>query len=274
MALPSDFQFSQSSLQDYVDCPWRFYLRYVRQLAWPAIVAEPALEHERHLLQGSDFHHLVQQHELGISALNLSAAITDENLRRWWLNYLERGPGGLPEAHYPEIVLSAPVSRHRLVAKYDLLAVEPGRRVVILDWKTYRQRRSRRWLEERIQTRVYPYVLVRAGAHLNEGRSPEPAQVEMIYWFASFPSDPEGFQYENGRFEQDEAFLSSLVREIEGLSEEHFVRTADEERCRFCPYRSLCQRGVRAGDFLEAEEDRDDGGEIVLDFDQIAEIEY
>ncbi len=40
MALPSDFQFSQSSLQDYVDCPWRFYLRYIRQLAWPAIVAE------------------------------------------------------------------------------------------------------------------------------------------------------------------------------------------------------------------------------------------
>lgn len=276
MALPSDFQFSQSSLQDYVDCPWRFYLRYVRRLAWPAIVAEPALEHERHLLQGSDFHHLIHQHELGISVQRLSAVITDEKLRHWWLNYLERGPGGVPEVHYPEIVLSAPVGSHRLVAKYDLLAVEPGKRAAILDWKTYQKRRGRRWLEERLQTRVYPYLLVRAGAHLNEGRPLQPEQVEMVYWFASFPGDPERFQYDEERCGQDEAYLNSLIQEIEGLSEEQFGRTADKERCGFCAYRSLCQRGVRAGDFLEAEEDRDAEVEveIFLDFDQIAEIEY
>jgi hypothetical protein len=276
MALPDDFQFSQSSLQDYVDCPWRFYLRYVRQLAWPAIVAEPALEHERRLLQGSDFHHLIHQHELGIPAQELSRVIADENLRRWWSNYLERGSSGLPGVHYPEIVLSAPVGSHRLVAKYDLLAVEPGRRAVILDWKTYGQRRGRRWLAQRQQTRVYPYLLVRAGAHLNKGRPLEPAQVEMVYWFASFPGDPERLQYEKESYEQDQAYLNSLVQEIEGLSEGEFGLTADDERCRLCPYRSLCQRGVRAGDFLEAEEDRDteDEGEIFLDFDQIAEIEY
>lgn len=276
MVLPGDVQFSQSSLQDYVDCPWRFYLRYVRRLAWPAIVAEPALEHERHLLQGSEFHHLIHQHELGISAEGLSAVITEENLGRWWLNYLERGPGGLPKVHYPEIVLSAPMGRQRLLAKYDLLAVDPGSRSVILDWKTYRQRRGRGWLEERQQTRVYPYLLVRAGAHLNEGRPWKPEQLEMVYWFASLPGDPERFQYGEERCEQDGAYLNSLIQEIEGLSEEQFGRTADEERCRFCPYRSLCQRGVRAGDFLEAEEDREaeEVGETFLDFDQIAEIEY
>jgi len=276
MALPSDFQFSQSSLQDYVDCPWRFYLRYVRHLAWPAIVAEPALEHERHLLQGSHFHQLIHQHELGVLSEELSAVITDENVKRWWFNYLERGPGGLPKVHYPEIVLSAPVGSHRLVAKYDLLAVEPGSGSVILDWKTYRQRRGRRWLEARLQTRVYPYVLVRAGAHLNGGHPLQPEQVAMVYWFAGFPDDPERFRYDAERYGQDETYLCSLIEEIEGLAEGQFARTADEERCRFCPYRSLCERGVRAGDFLEAEEDHDaeDDGEVFLDFDQIAEIEY
>jgi hypothetical protein len=276
MALQSDFQFSQSSLQDYVDCPRRFYLRYVRHLAWPAIVAEPALEHERQLLQGTDFHHLIHQHELGISAQELSAAVVDENLRRWWLNYLERGPGGLPKAHYPEIVLSARVGTHRLVAKYDLLAVEAGQRATILDWKTYRQRRGRRWLEGRLQSRVYPYLLIRAGAHLNEGHPLQPGQVEMVYWFAGFPDDPERFRYDAERFGQHETYLTDLIEEIEGLSEGQFARTTDEGRCRFCPYRSLCQRGTRAGDFLESEEDRDaeDEGEIFLDFDQIAEVEY
>ena len=248
MGLPSDLQFSQGSLQDYVDCPWRFYLRHVRRLAWPAIVAEPALEHERHLQQGRDFHLLVHQHELGIETEQLSAVVTDVNMRRWWLNYLETGPGEIPEVHYPEIVLSTPVGGFRLVAKYDLLAVDPGRHATILDWKTYRTRSGRRWLAERLQTRVYPYVLARAVSHLNEGQ----------------PLEPDG------------AYLSSLVEEIEGLSEDQFDRTADKDRCRFCRYRSLCQRGVRAGDFREELQDWDveQDEEILLDCEQAAEIEY
>jgi CRISPR/Cas system-associated exonuclease Cas4 (RecB family) len=276
MALPSDFQFSQSSLQDYVDCPRRFYLRYVRRLSWPAIVAEPALEHERHLQQGIDFHQLVYQHELGISAERLSAVITDANLRRWWVNYLEKGPGDIPQAHYPEILLSAPVGGHRLVAKYDLLAVEPGSQAVILDWKTYRQRRGANWLSDRLQTRVYPYLLVRGGAHLNDNRALEPGQVEMVYWFANFPDRPEVFEYGLERYREDEVYLSSLIEEIENLAEEEFQLTADKKRCDFCPYRSLCQRGVLAGDLGQAMEDWEAEMEldISLDFDQIAEIEY
>ena len=43
--LPADFHFSQGSLQDYVDCPRRFQLRYMMKLAWPAVEAEPAVEY-------------------------------------------------------------------------------------------------------------------------------------------------------------------------------------------------------------------------------------
>jgi CRISPR/Cas system-associated exonuclease Cas4 (RecB family) len=276
MSLSSDFQFSQSSLQDYVDCPRRFYLRYVRRLSWPAIVAEPALEHERHLQQGVDFHHLVHQHEVGISVEQLSAAITDANLRRWWVNYLEKGPGGLPEVHYPELALSAPAGSHRLVAKYDLLAVQAGERAVILDWKTHHRRAEADWLAERMQTRVYPYLLVRAGSSLNEGQPLEPDQVQMLYWFANFPEEPVVFPYDADRHGEDEADLHSLVEEIENLAEGEFELTADKKRCDFCPYRSLCERGIVAGDLDAATEDWDVEGEfdISLDFDQIAEIEY
>jgi hypothetical protein len=276
MALPHDFQFSQASLQDYVDCPRRFYLRYVRRLSWPAIVAEPALEHERHLQQGVDFHHLIYQHQSGIPAERLSEVFTDPHLRRWWLNYLEKGPGDLPQAHYPELVLSAPIGRHRLVAKYDLLAVEPGGPAVILDWKTYRRRRGRQWLAERLQTRVYPYLLVCGGTHLNGNRPLLPEQAEMVYWFASFPEEPEVFEYGPGEYADDADYLGSLVEEIEHLPEGEFQLTADGRHCDFCPYRSLCQRGVKAGDAGEATEDWDveEEFEISLDFDQIAEIEY
>jgi hypothetical protein len=249
MTLPTDFQFSQGSLQDYVDCPRRFQLRYIQRLAWPAVEAEPPLENERHLQQGAAFHRLVHQHVLGLSPERLSSTITDEDLSRWWHNYLESGLTDLPTSHYPEVVLSTPVNGHRLVAKYDLIAIDPvlsgacpersrrvegsGQRVdfgelsraVIVDWKTSRKRPQRKWLAERLQTRVYPYLLVRAGSHLKEGQPFQPEQVEMVYWFANFPDDPERFPYDAAQYDADGAYLASLIDEIKSLGDEDFTLT-------------------------------------------------
>ena len=309
MTLPTDFQFSQGSLQDYVDCPRRFQLRYIQRLAWPAVEAEPTLENERHLQQGAAFHRLVHQHVLGLSPERLSSTITDEDLSRWWHNYLESGPADLPASCHPEVILSAPVSGHRLVAKYDLIAVDSGQRVdfseplglssgrrlsraVIVDWKTSRKRPRQKWLAERLQTRVYPYLLVRAGSHLNEDRPFQPEQVEMVYWFANFPDDPGRFAYDAAQYDADGKYLASLIEEIKelalspvlspveglskGLGDHDFPLTAQERRCRYCPYRSLCRRGTKAGAFDEAEDEPEwgDDFEIALDFEQIAEIEY
>jgi CRISPR/Cas system-associated exonuclease Cas4 (RecB family) len=276
MILLPPFSFSQASLQDYADCPRRFQLRYLLRVAWPALEAEPALESERHLQQGSAFHRLVHQHVVGIAPERLAGMLTDADLRRWWDNYLEHGLQGLPASRYPEIVLSAPVGDHRLVAKYDLIAVDAGQRAAIVDWKTSRRRPKRRHLAQRLQTRVYPYLLVQAGAHLNAGQPFCPEQVEMVYWFANFPAAPERFAYDAAQYEADEVYLASLIAEIEGLGEEGFPLTTDERRCEYCPYRSLCRRGVRAGALDEAEDDtvQEDLLHLDIDFEQIAEIEF
>jgi CRISPR/Cas system-associated exonuclease Cas4 (RecB family) len=276
MALPSDFQFSQGSLQDYVDCPRRFQLRYVLQLDWPAQEVEPALENEQHMRQGAAFHRLIHRHVLGIPAEELSRTAQEPDLRRWWHNYLEHRPEGLPETRFPEVVLSAPVGEHRLLAKYDLVAVDAGRRATIVDWKTSRKRTKHKVLAERLQTRVYPYLLVQAGAHLNGGQPLAPEQVEMTYWFADYPDDPAHFGYDKVQYEADRAYLTSLVEEIAGLGDEVYPLTEEAQRCKFCPYRSLCQRGGKAGslDEIEDEADAGDAFDVVLDFDQIAEIEY
>jgi CRISPR/Cas system-associated exonuclease Cas4 (RecB family) len=281
--LPTNFQFSQASLQDYVDCPRRFQLRYVLQLAWPAQEVEPALENERHMQQGAAFHRLVHRYALGIPAEDLSRAIQEPDLRRWWHNYLERGPQELPERRHPEVVLSAPLAGYRLVARYDLVAVDAGQRALILDWKTSRKRTKREYLAERLQTKVYPYLLVQAGAHLNGDQAIAPEQVEMIYWFADYPEEPARFGYDTAQYEAEEAYLTALVEEIVGLGDEDFPLTVQEQRCKFCPYRSLCRRGVRAGTLDEVldealdaiiEGEADAGDAFDIDFEQIAEVEY
>lgn len=280
MILPDDFQFSQGSLQDYVDCSRRFQLRYVRRLRWPAVEMEPALQNERHLRRGAAFHRLIRQHLMGMPVETLSPTVASPELRRWWSNYLESEMAHLPSWRYPEVRLSTPVGNHRLVAQYDLVVIDPSRQVLIVDWKTNRKRPRRDWLSERLQTHVYPYVVVQAGGSLGNGTPIQPDQLTMIYWFANFPSAPERFTYDADQYRVDETYLLNLVEEIEECvgerAEEGLLpRTEDRERCSFCRYRSLCRRGVDPGWSGEAGRGvtSDESLELSLDFEQIAELD-
>ena len=274
--LPSTFLFSQSSLQDFADCPRRFQLRHLRRCSWPAVQTEPLLEAERHMERGHAFHRLAHQRHLGLDEALLREAALGAGLEDWWESLLDHGPAGLPDSRYAECSLATPLAGHTLIAKYDLIAAEPGR-LVIVDWKTSLRRPSRAGLQTRLQTHVYPYVLAMAGGRLT-GQPVEPGQVEMHYWFAEFPDQPELFRYSAEMCEQDAARLAGLIREIAACPDDGFPQAADDRSCRYCVYRSLCEREARAGAFDQAEDDIGDDlaedAEIRIDIQQVAEIAY
>jgi len=275
MRLPPGFQFSQASLQDYVDCRKRFYLRHVLRLAWPAPQVEPALENERIMQLGSQFHRLVQQSVLGMPEERLARLIQEDDLQRWWRNYQAQDFEASDSARrYPEVSLSAELGGFTLDAKCDLVQALPGGRLQLFDWKTSRKRTPRPTLLARLQTRVYPYLLVRDGAWLNGGAPVRPEQVEMVYWFADFPAQPERIPYDSRKFQADEAYLRGLMDEITRLEEPDFYKTARLELDRFCVYRSLCDRGVEAGRVDELDDLDAAPAALDFDFDQVAEVEY
>ena len=281
MLLPENFQFSQGSLQNYVDCPRQFQLKYIEQLTWPATEAEPALENEIFLQQGTAFHRLVQQYLLGVSTEKLTSIVErDVNLASWWENFLNSfknldGFKKLPSInHHPEISLSAPIGNFRIAGKYDLLSIVDDK-FVIYDWKTSRNQPKRGWIAENLQTHVYPYLLVEAGAYINNGKPIDPSQIEMVYWFANFPAAPLKFPYSEQQYKEDQKYIESLIKEIKTIGKSPAAMTNNEKRCRFCVYRSLCNRGIAAGLFEELEDDdAQDDFDFALDFEQIAEIEF
>ncbi len=269
--LPPVFQFSQNNLQDYVDCVRRFQLRYVEGQQWPAVENEPLEQHERFVEQGSEFHLLVQRHLMGIPAEQL--APEDSLLRQWWENYLRTPLPNLPATlRLPEMQLSAPVGDQRLLARFDLLAIDPGQRAVIVDWKTTHRRPKRETLAARLQTRIYPFVLAEAGDQLFGGPL-NPEQVSFIYWFAENPAEPETFTYNAALHEENRKYLAVLVAEVLGRSEEVWPLTGDVKQCQFCVYRSLCNRGVTAGDFRDIDFEQDDT-DFNIDLDSIEEIAF
>lgn len=274
MRLPADFSFSQQNLQDYIDCSRRFELRYHQKLAWPAIRSEPVLELERLMRLGERFHQMVQQHQLGLPEDSVASQATELELEEWWRSYLKHPPAELPAKRYPEVTLAAPFQGYRLVAKYDLVAVDPGWKAVIVDWKTNRRPPPLSVLKARAQTRLYPFLLSLAGAHLNAGAEIQPEQIEMIYWFTADPARPAAFSYSQAQFEADRGFFFSIIAQI-AAQDAPFPLTEDERRCLYCNYRSLCQRGVTAGRDVEGETaEAEDALLPDIDFDQIAEIEF
>lgn len=271
---------SQSSLQDYADCPRRFELRYVRQLAYPALESEPAIENEKHQMEGEYFHRMVQQHLSGIPADRIGRLANSENLKRWWDHYLTSDE--LMEIHrrvkqarlagiLAETTLSAPLGNYRLAAKYDLLFVDESR-AVIFDWKTYRKRPKNEVLHARWQTRIYRALLGKAGAYLNNGKPSPPEQIEMVYWFSDFPSDPARFAYRADQFERDWDALNQIAHEI--FSTSTFPKTETETKCKFCPYRSYCDRGVQAGQASDIEIEGEAQELFDLNFEQIGELAF
>lgn len=267
-------QLSQGSLQDYVDCPRRFQLRYLLMQPWPALITDAPAEFEEHLQRGADFHRLAHQHALGLDPERLAAAIHDETLARWWSTFLAHPPAHLPETiRRAEVAVTAPLAGRRLVAKFDLLAVEPGQRLIVVDWKTSLKRPSRVTLARRLQTRVYRYLAVEAGAAFNGSQRPEPELVEMLYWFAEFGGATERFPYDTDQHAADHDYLAGLLAEIAAHDEETWPLAPDERQCRFCNYRSLCERGVKAGFLGDLEEDVEPG-ELEIDLEQVAEIEF
>lgn len=277
MPLSPDFSFSQHNLQDYLDCPRRFQLRYLDRMAWPAVQSEPILEQERHMQLGEQFHRLVQQHQLGLPVDILEAtASSDPDLHAWWQAYRQYLPDDIPAMRKIEYTLAAPFAGYRLLAKYDLLAIDPGKRILILDWKTNRKRPAAAKLRERMQTRIYPFLLVLAGSQLNGGMPWQPEQVELIYWFTAEPGRPQRFQYSPDQYEEDGKLLRAWIEAIQRSADQPMLMTSDIERqCALCNYRSFCERGQRAGTWDDEATDADSDPQTTdFDFNQIEEIEF
>lgn len=289
LQLPDGFVFSQSNLQTYVDCHRRFCLTYIERLPWPAVEAGPIQEHEYMMRLGEIFHRAVQRTEVGLPPEMVRVQL-EPPLDEWYDGYLAHRPADLPQDIVEvEAVLSLPVTigdtgqEVRLAGKFDLLAVEPQRRAIIIDWKTTRKRTAPATLRRRLQSQVYPYLVVEASRYMPWGPL-TPSQVEMRYWFTVEPDQPVRFTYDDAQHAANHRLLQRMIAEIlAGRTQDDFPMAPDTDAnrqrlCAYCAYRSRCDRGIVPGD-IHAVDDEDDllappSGGIEFDLADIPELAF
>ena len=272
-----DFRFSAQSLQDYIDCPYRFELRYIQKLDWPAEESKPYLDFEQFRRRGNLFHTGVDRYFHHVDPKAIESQLQDEELRLWWQNFLDFIKIRRYKTASSEIALQIGLNDQVLIAKYDLLVQTETDTFTIFDWKTKAGEKEpiRKFYASRMQTHVYPYVLSKTTSLTTKKKTIDPAQVELVYWFPQFPDQSFSFPYSSAIMQEDEQLLADLIQEITQKKAGSFKKTDDKKRCSFCVYRSYCERGKQAGNLFEGEAEFDfDVDDLDLDIEKMEEISY
>ncbi|NJM17761.1 MAG: PD-(D/E)XK nuclease family protein [Richelia sp. RM2_1_2] len=248
---------SQGQLNLLERCPREFQHTYLEQLRPPI---KP--ENQEKQLQGSRFHLLMQQQEMGLEIDKFLQADDDDRknnhdilqLQNWIKAFAIAAPEILINNGNSEIFRESEhyrtlqVENYLLTAIYDLLIANPEQ-AEIFDWKTYPKPENKRKLQYNWQTRLYLYVLAETSDY-------PPENISMTYWFVQSPSKPHSikFSYNSSQHQQTKKklnqHLNRLTQWLETYQQgEQFPQLSEGNKtCNYCQYASRCQRQIVGSD--------------------------
>ena len=227
---------SQAKLRAFLACPRRFQLRSLKHLLWPN-VPDDARSAEA-MARGQQFHLLLERHFLG---LDIPLTSIGDTAVSTWYQAFKNSKLTIPNGRFlPEHRLTVPIGNHLLLGRFDLLVIgeqdgEPFAH--IYDWKTGRAK-GVGTLEQEWQTRLYLALLAEGGGALwGNGRSLQPENITMTYWYATEPNAPRVLPYSQQAHTWNWEEIQAIVGQIDDhLLQDHWPLTDDMAQCHRCGY--------------------------------------
>lgn len=209
--------FSQTSLKDYISCPYKYKLKYIDKIYW-------FQQNNISLKKGSDFHLAAERYFSEIP--NLSNPTIDK-----WLEKLKKDfPINKDEIYLPEYILNYSEHNINLKARYDLLILKKDE-IQIIDFKTNTKTLNKEKQNEDIQTKVYSFVLANClSLFKNNGYSLN--NITMIYWQPDF--EIISIPYSLEKHIEYGMLFKNLSNEIQNSE---FNKT---NNCKNCEFKSFC----------------------------------
>lgn len=250
--------FSRDKLTTFLACQRRFQLRYLQELSWP--VAPQDEQWREASERGAAFHKMLERHFLGLPPQDTGDdPPADPQLAAWWETFQRAGPTIPPGRLLPEVTLTAPVGRHLLTGRFDLLVLGEDS-AHIFDWKTESHPRPAAVLEEEWQTILYLALLIEGRGALWPGKHElDPGQLQLTYWFVNDPAASVTLTYSRQAHAKNWARIEAVVAQIEAQLDDGgagaWPKTDDWSLCGRCVYQVFCGRqGSPAGEPVEWEE--------------------
>ncbi|MEB3293855.1 MAG: PD-(D/E)XK nuclease family protein [Synechococcales bacterium] len=243
---------SQAHLMRLSTCPRQFQYLFLDQLG---LALET--EEQTRLLQGSQFHQLIQQWDLGLPIAPLLQ--THPQLDQWFQQFQAAIPQILQLPMDSDAECLTRLSEQKqildwegqaLVVVYDLLLLG-DRQAHILDWKTYGKPQQVDRLANHWQTKLYPFVLAETSDY-------EPDQISMTYWFFEGDSCQEvqpaqslTFPWSRDRHMVVATELTQLLNQFAQWWQAYELLGSDFPQvvpqaghCQVCPFQMKCGRSM------------------------------
>lgn len=259
---------SAMALRTYLSCPLRFRYRYLDNLYWSSLWGTSP-EERKAVEKGQNFHLMARRYYAGIDPAEVADPVEQAELQSWLIRLQGFLPLSFDQAFYPELELRLTRPEMKLMAKFDLLVVDPDGRATIYDWKTTKRMPRRDRQRRDLQTIIYRYMLCAAGGQYSPRGQFKPEEVAMVYWNPLHEAHWPRFAYSQAQYERDEAYLQGLVQQILRTPRELFVGTSAEATCRSCEYRMICH-GRRME--REDQEEEEELLEETLSWDNLPEL--
>jgi len=270
------FLFSQQSLQDYLDCPRRFELRYLLHIDWPAEESHPMLEREGWFARGSAFHKLARGFLCGIPKATVMKSTSDPTLILWFdrlTDFLSTHQGA--KFWWSEKTLNANLDGFIFTSVLDAVAAFENGEILIFDWKTSQKLPKKETIGARIQTLLYPIMLRNNIKQIKYDLAFPNSPLKIIYWFSEYPEQQYEFSFSPEQITENSRFIIDLVKIVSSTQPGDFHLTQDQKKCLFCVYRSLCDRGTKSGNMSELEDTaRGENDSSSIRLSDIDEIEF
>lgn len=263
------FELSASRLGTALNCRRQYYYQYVNRLDWPESFDDDFQLVEEFTRLGRDFHLAIQRVLQGIltidEAIRLNTGDVGVWLTRWKRMVVLPKNGEI----FSELALSSLHGDFLWRGTLDLL-VRDGDRIHIYDWKTSRHQTNRAKLESMPQTRLYRALFVENAAALFGMDRSCVDQIKMTYWYTNFPEQPITISYSERAYQADVAWISEIAETLRSEAKEDYPLTLQLQKCKYCRYRTHCNRAIP--DLAESDADEFDWGWMEADFDPMAEM--
>lgn len=233
-------QFSQTQIQDYLFCPRRYFLSHIQKITWPEPVSPSFEKIEESNRQGKAFHLFINRLIQGVSYKELISQVYETDLNQWLKNFKKYNP--LPDNAkiFSEIEISAIFAEILWIGYMDAVAFLPDK-IQIFDWKTSRRVGDPKVLLNSPQTRLYCFLMMQNHQNfLNFSGNISPDQIEMVYWYARFPSDPIHLQYSAELYDKDLVYFKDMAEKLCYDDRANYPQTLQQNNCRFCRFQTFC----------------------------------
>ena len=236
---------TQSLINTYTTCPYRYYLTDVRKMTWFS-----AAENEN---AGNRFHLAVNRILQGIPAESVlkMEKVDRAQLETWLKTY-----GKLQADSEVEVSCllegSGSTETVLLAGKYDALLIADDT-ICMYDWKTGKVPSDSEKLRQNPQTRLYCFLAKRLSSHFC-GKDIPAENIRIIYSYTERPALPFEFRYSEEAFATDEKWLKETAAAMTLSDVSAFPRSENTKTCRHCPFNSYCGRAPLSRNFEETDE--------------------